>query len=89
MSSIYDEASKLGLLRCNYLWLPKDYDSEYHDIEKMDPPKSCARCKSRYWRLTPTRNVKSRHLARARAVLRANLDLVDNSWRFILFLPWR
>jgi hypothetical protein len=36
--------------RCNYLWLPKDYDFEHDDIMEMKPPKSCARCKSKYWR---------------------------------------
>lgn len=46
------EADKRGLismrvfhcLRCNYSWLPKDYDTAYDDIETMEPPKACARC---------------------------------------------
>jgi hypothetical protein len=35
--------------RCNYLWLPQGYNYE-DDILKFNPPHSCARCKSKYWR---------------------------------------
>jgi hypothetical protein len=39
--------------RCNYLWLPKDYEFRpdngvKHLLKYM--PNSCARCKSKYWR---------------------------------------
>lgn len=37
-------------LRCNYVWLHQDIDIDFRgkDIENYWP-KSCARCKSRYW----------------------------------------
>lgn len=52
-----DEAMEKGLmlmwvyncLRCGYLWLPRSYDPTTQDIETMDPPKACAKCKSKYW----------------------------------------
>ena len=41
--------------RCNYLWFPRDYDYSFRSspILEMDPPKSCARCKSRSWQRLP------------------------------------
>jgi hypothetical protein len=49
--------------RCNYLWLPKDFDAFSDEIglvdeylKKMVPPKACARCKSKYWNQSPRRN---------------------------------
>jgi hypothetical protein len=58
-----EQWSRLGLIirlvyhcnRCNYCWLPRDYDTAYDDIVKMKPPKACARCKSKYWRNAPQR----------------------------------
>ena len=48
--------------RCNYTWLPKDFDfnrrlkddENYnygwgHDLFYREPPKCCARCKSKSW----------------------------------------
>lgn len=64
---------KLGLIttlvyhcqRCNYLWLPKDFDAQFSDygsiyetIANLVPPKACARCKSRQWNKEPVRNTK-------------------------------
>jgi hypothetical protein len=48
--------------RCNHVWFPKDFDVSFEnelvtgeDILKVFPPKSCARCKSKYWNLEPKR----------------------------------
>ena len=65
------EHQKLGLLavlayhcmRCNYLWFPKDYDYAEKLITKIPLPKSCARCKSKYWNIEPRRKIKHRHHA--------------------------
>ena len=78
------KAGKLGLTnvwayhcnRCNYVWLPKDFDMAHDRVEmekrKMEfvadfgedlfyrkPPKSCARCKSKYWNKSPSRKTKN------------------------------
>jgi len=45
-------------LRCHYMWIPRwannvnplDYNEK---ILSSDPPKSCARCKSKYWNKLP------------------------------------
>jgi hypothetical protein len=51
--------------RCNYTWLPKDFDAITSDpleagsnIIREIPPKSCARCKSKQWNTSPTRKTK-------------------------------
>ena len=54
--------------RCNYIWFPKDHSgyqtysgkNEIIDngILNRDPPKSCARCKSKYWNKDPIRKTK-------------------------------
>ena len=60
--------------RCNYTWLPKAFDFKWrrlkeqeagtdgfwgHDLFYREPPKSCARCKSRSWKeLHPRRRLK-------------------------------
>jgi DNA-directed RNA polymerase subunit RPC12/RpoP len=57
MTLTSDEVNERGLfstwvyycLRCGYLWLPRGYDPSINDIETMQPPKACARCKSRAW----------------------------------------
>ena len=54
---IYDKRSDKGLVavwayhcyRCGYIWLPKDYDVSEINTLARDPPKACARCKSKYW----------------------------------------
>jgi hypothetical protein len=66
-------ASELGLVnvwayhcsRCNYTWLPKDFDLGCREPFELEgsksgqellyrpPPKSCARCKSRSWNIPP------------------------------------
>jgi hypothetical protein len=58
-------AVELGLIpiwayhcyRCNYTWLPKNfdarcaqYDNDNEELFFRKPPKSCARCKSKYWK---------------------------------------
>lgn len=63
-------------IRCNYLWFPRDYDPAYDDIERMEPPKACARCKSKYWNQIPCRKIEHSveqvgSIARKRAVLRS------------------
>ncbi len=37
--------------RCNYVWLPKDYEyGEEDDLtDRGGRPSACARCKSKYW----------------------------------------
>lgn len=40
-------------LRCGYLWLPRGYNPAILDIEEMNPPKFCTRCKSKYWNKIP------------------------------------
>ncbi len=57
--------------RCNYTWLPRDFDFNFflsndktdgswgHDLFYREPPKSCARCKSRSWKeVVPRRKLK-------------------------------
>src|SRR5829696_3778216 len=46
--------------RCGYIWLPKDYDVSDSSTQNREPPKSCARCKSKYWR-QPFMERKSKH----------------------------
>jgi hypothetical protein len=61
--------------RCNYVWLPRDFDFNFnlrnnktdgywgHDLFFREPPKSCARCKSRSWRdIIPQRRLKKNHI---------------------------
>jgi hypothetical protein len=50
---------------CNYVWLPKDFDAITSDPLNADeniireiPPRSCARCKSKQWNISPTRKTK-------------------------------
>jgi hypothetical protein len=73
------KASQLDLIktlayncnRCNYLWFPKDYDPPSDDIMKMEPPKSSARCKSKYWREMRIQDrIDTGNLARLRATHR-------------------
>ena len=79
-----NEAAERGLMktwvyrcvRCLYSWLPRDFDPAFDDIETMEPPKSCARCKSKYWRVIPSREIKHSiekvgSVARKRALLRS------------------
>lgn len=51
--------------RCNYVWIPRDFDPLTQDafgggqnIFYKKPPKSCARCKSKYWNKLPQRKTK-------------------------------
>jgi hypothetical protein len=39
---------------CGYIWLPRDFDIRDIDTLDREPPKSCARCKSKYWDMIPT-----------------------------------
>ena len=48
--------------RCNYAWFPKDFDAIFSSVTsgglnliRQTPPKSCARCKSKYWNSPPKR----------------------------------
>ena len=59
--------------RCNYLWFPRDYEISEKNIIQITPPKSCARCKSKYWNKKPQRKIKYRYggpVAGARAYFR-------------------
>jgi hypothetical protein len=77
-----DKAYEFGLVnvyayhcrRCNYTWLPKDFDFNWRepfkgemskwlywgqDLFFREPPKVCARCKSKSWRkVFPQRKLK-------------------------------
>jgi len=51
--------------KCNYTWLPRDFDAKTSDplnaggnIIRERPPKSCARCKSKQWNLSPIRKTR-------------------------------
>jgi hypothetical protein len=55
-----EKAHKLGLhqmwayrcMRCNYVWFPRDFDPmsmDGNELVQREPPKSCARCKSKQW----------------------------------------
>ena len=60
-------------LRCQYLWFPRDYEIVEKNIIQITPPKSCARCKSKYWNKKPQRKIKYRYggpVAGARAYFR-------------------
>jgi len=60
-------------IRCQYLWFPRDYDIVEKNIIQITPPKSCARCKSKYWNKKPQRKIKYRFggpVAGARAYFR-------------------
>jgi hypothetical protein len=59
--------------RCHYLWFPRDYEIVEKNIIEITPPKSCARCKSKYWNKKPQRKIKYRYggsIAGARAYFR-------------------
>jgi hypothetical protein len=44
--------------RCNYVWLPKDFDLvNDDDLLNREPPKACARCKSKQWKDLRRRNL--------------------------------
>jgi hypothetical protein len=43
--------------RCDHMWLPRGYNPVGNILLKK-PPKSCARCKSKYWNLEPKRKTK-------------------------------
>jgi hypothetical protein len=53
----YDARADKGLVavwayrcfRCGYIWLPRDYDVSHSNTLAREPPKACARCKSKYW----------------------------------------
>ena len=67
--------------RCNYLWFPRDYEISEKNIIEITPPKSCARCKSKYWNKKPQRKIKYRYggpVAGARAYFR-NQDRLKQS----------
>ena len=60
-------------IRCHYLWFPRDYEIVEKNIIEITPPKSCARCKSKYWNKKPQRKIKYRFggpVAGARAYFR-------------------
>ncbi|HJT48177.1 MAG TPA: hypothetical protein VJ729_08325 [Nitrososphaeraceae archaeon] len=47
-------------IRCNYVWLPKDYDFGTERTEDREAPKSCAKCKSKYWNSYPRDDLKGK-----------------------------
>jgi len=68
--------------RCNYLWFPRDYEISEKNIIEITPPKSCARCKSKYWNKIPQRKIKYRYggsVAGARAYFRRQDRLKQQS----------
>ena len=68
--------------RCNYLWFPRDYEFVEKNIIQITPPKSCARCKSKYWNRKPQRKIKYRFgapVAEARAYFRTQDRLSKQS----------
>jgi len=80
--------------RCNYVWLPKDFDFNRHlfnkktdgfwghDLFFREPPKSCARCKSRSWKeVIPNRKLGKR-------INRVLTDTMRISEEFINQSPW-
>lgn len=99
---IENMASELGLVnvwayhcyRCNYTWLPRDFDLDSSEPFKMDrskwlqlgqellyrlPPKSCARCKSRSWKFPPhTGSELGESKARIRALKRRKKLTTEN-----------
>ena len=72
--------------RCNYTWIPKDFDFNGNNdiLFDIEPPKSCARCKSKYWNKTPQRETnfdKGLHsVARLRALSRRQdqFEILEN-----------
>ena len=69
-------------LRCQYLWFPRDYEIVEKNIIEITPPKSCARCKSKYWNKIPQRKIKYRYggpVAGARAYFRTQDRLKQQS----------
>jgi hypothetical protein len=66
MREVQEKQEALGLTdvmayhceRCHYLWFPKDYDLGENILE-LEPPKACARCKSRYWNKRPVRKTEN------------------------------
>lgn len=68
--------------RCQYLWFPRDYEIVEKNIIEITPPKSCARCKSKYWNKKPQRKIKYRYgapVAGARAYFRRQDRLKQQS----------
>lgn len=74
--------------RCNYTWLPKDFDrlvfvgtrygkqqkSWGEDLLYREPPKSCARCKSKSWKeIIPRRKLKQKHALESEIWISAEL----------------
>jgi hypothetical protein len=69
-------------LRCQYLWFPRDYEIVEKNIIEITPPKSCARCKSKYWNKKPQRKIKYSYggsIAGARAYFRRQDRLKQQS----------
>jgi rubrerythrin len=66
MKEIQEKQEALGLLdvmayhcnRCHYLWFPKDFDLGENNLD-LEPPKACARCKSKYWNKPPVRKTEN------------------------------
>ena len=64
------KADELGLwkvwayhcVRCNHVWFPRyakwQHVAKEEIIFNLEPPKSCARCKSKYWNTLPQREIK-------------------------------
>jgi hypothetical protein len=75
--------------RCNYVWLPKDFDVSMgqngvakggKDLLDRQPPKCCARCKSRSWQEWPVYgnyDTRGKSQARARALERVRKSSPD------------
>lgn len=51
-------------IRCKYVWFPRYAEFQHVTNEaimfNLEPPKSCARCKSKYWNQIPRREIKKK-----------------------------
>jgi hypothetical protein len=86
--------------RCNYTWLPRDFDLlplvgvmksgktdgfSGHDLFYREPPKCCARCKSRSWKEPQSRRKKKNSdvktfIENELKFVKAHPSLLDHAW---------
>ena len=94
-----NKAAELGLvnvwayhcMRCNYVWFPRFLsDYLYIDYEELlfneEPPKSCARCKTKYWNEVPRRETKKKKrvlLIKIKIIFIHSLVIMDAKLKFI------
>jgi hypothetical protein len=75
--------------RCNHLWLPRYFDASFsqteyvtRQLEHKEPPKACARCKSRLWNLPPKNKTKHTSEYKDRNILQG---IIANNDKIKLF----